>query len=93
LIADKGPTTPLDQLEKEKFLDQFMEQFQCLMEWGPLFIGMEQKTDAYDVAWWVRSQDESSNHPNCPDPTQHAVNVDYLFSTVHKMASRKIMFH
>jgi hypothetical protein len=93
VVADKGPATPLSQLERENFLDQFMEQFQRLMQWGPLFIGMEQKFGSYDVAWWVRSQDEFLKHPNCLSPIQHAVNVIYLFSTVHKMASRKIVFH
>jgi hypothetical protein len=93
LIADKSPATPVSQLEEEKFLHQYMDQFQCLMKWGPLFIGMEQKFNSYDVAWWVRSQDEFLKHPNCPNQAQHAVNVVYLFSRVHKMVSLKIVFH
>jgi aspartate carbamoyltransferase catalytic subunit len=93
MIADKGPATPLSQLEREKFLDQFMEQVLCLMVWGPLFISMEQKIGSYDVAWWVRSQDESFKHPNCQVRGQHVFNVESLFSTVHTKASRKIVFH
>jgi hypothetical protein len=92
MIADKGPATPLSQIEKENFLHRFMEQFRCLMR-GGLFIGMEQEFDSYDVAWWVRSQHEFSKHPNCQFQSQHVKNVGYLFLAVHTMASRKIVFH
>jgi hypothetical protein len=93
MIPDKGPAMPLSQLEREIFLHQFMEHFLPLMKWSPFFPDLEQTFDSYDVAWWVRSQDESFKHPNCLNPVQHDANVNHLFSRVHKMASRNIVFH
>ena len=92
LFADKGPATPLSELEKENFLDQFMEHFLPLTEWGPLFIGMEQNFDSYDVAWWVRSQDAFTKHSDCEDCAPHVRNVRWLFFNAHSSVSRNVVF-
>ncbi|KAJ2916271.1 hypothetical protein MD484_g4157, partial [Candolleomyces efflorescens] len=80
---DKGPATPLDPLKKEEFLHWFMERFGPLTYWSPLFTGLEQDFDSYDVGWWVRSQDVFSKQRMCGDPSQHTCNVDYLFCIIH----------
>jgi hypothetical protein len=89
MIADKGPATPLSALEKGDFLHQFLEM-RVLPISGLL---KEQNLEMYDVAWWVRSQDESTKHSNCKDPDRHAANVRVLFSDIHSGVSRNIVFH
>jgi hypothetical protein len=89
MIADKGPATPLSALEKGDFLHQFLEM--PVYPW--LGLSMEQNLEMYDVAWWVRSQDESIKHSNCEDPTSHAYRVQGLFSYIHSWVSRNIVFH
>jgi hypothetical protein len=89
MIADKGPATPLSALEKDDFLHQFLEMPVSLR----LRVLMEQNFEMYDVAWWVRSQDEVIKHPNCENPNHHAYRVQGLFSYIHSGVSRKIVFH
>jgi hypothetical protein len=89
MIADKGPATPLAALERGVFIHQFLEMFSDY--WFSLLI--EQNFEMYDVAWWVRSQEESIEHPNCEKPNRHVNRIHNLFSDIHLRVSRNIVFH
>jgi hypothetical protein len=88
MIADKGPATPLSALEKGDFLRQFLEMPVSLT----LDLLTEQNFEMYDIAWWARSQDESTKHSNCEDPDRHTYRVRFLFSSIHWKVSRNIVF-
>ena len=44
--------------------------------------------ELYDVAWWVRSQDELRRHSSCEDSNHHVRCVRELFSGIHSSVSR-----
>ena len=81
LFADKGPVAPLSEPERDTFLHQFLEIAIAILIASPLFV--EQNLDLYDVAWWVRSQEESNKHSNCKTSFYHITRVQSLFTYVH----------
>ena len=91
LFADKGPAIPLSAPERGTFLHQFSEMAVLPLIQSPLF--MEQNFNSCDVAWWVRSQDESTKHSNCKDPSLQVDRVQGLFTYVHSSVSRNVVFH
>jgi hypothetical protein len=90
MITDQGPATPLSALEKGDFLHQFLEMH---LHFITNKLSREQNLEMYDIAWWVRSQDESTKHSNCENPNRHAHCVQDLFSDIHLGVSRNIVFH
>jgi hypothetical protein len=70
MIAVKGPwpATPLAALENSVFIHPSLE----MHIYPSLFRLMEENRELYDVAWWVRSQDESTKHSNRKNQTRHA---------------------
>ncbi|KAJ2916239.1 hypothetical protein MD484_g4173, partial [Candolleomyces efflorescens] len=79
---DKGPATPLSEREKKHFLHRFFEI-------PNLPRHFEENVELYDVAWWVRSQDEFRMHPSCMDPDRHTLVVRKLFSVIHSSCDGK----
>jgi hypothetical protein len=90
-IAEEGPARPLSRLEMGVFLNHF---FELEPNFG-LFFDSPFKPDSYDVAWWVRSQDECifPEHSICRNEGQHVFAVQYLFSEVHLEVSWDIVSH
>ncbi|KAJ2929844.1 hypothetical protein H1R20_g7227, partial [Candolleomyces eurysporus] len=87
---DKGPTQPVSSRENGVFLEQFLE----LDTPASGFIhSMEQNLHLCDVAWWVRSQDEFTQDPNCKSLPIHVANVLWLFWDVHSAVKTIFLFH
>ncbi|KAJ2913644.1 hypothetical protein MD484_g6790, partial [Candolleomyces efflorescens] len=78
MIADKGPATQLSEREKGVFLRQF---FKLSVLPDPELFG--ENFELYDVAWWVRSQDELRRHSSCEDSNHYVRCVRELFSGIH----------
>ena len=86
MIADKSPATPLSEPEMASFLDQFLELY-------IVSLPIEGDLQSYDVAWWVRFQDESRKRSCCKLVYRHSMAVCDLFSNIHLKVSRSIVFH
>ena len=68
------------------FLHQFLELY-------IVSLPIEGNLESYDVAWWVRSQDEFRKHPGCKLVSRHSMAVSGLFSSIHSGVSRNALFN